>query len=145
MGMGRERAATSGYRRYLLDTHVLLWAAGEPERLNDSVISILSDESHLLYFSAVSIQEIAIKSALNKPDFYIDAKALTEGLIAAGYLELTMTSGHAQQLVDLPEMHRDPFDRMLVSQAKAEGLNLITNDGNIIKHCARYIAITACG
>jgi PIN domain nuclease of toxin-antitoxin system len=42
-------------------------------------------------------------------------------------------------------MHRDPFDRMLVSQAKAEGLNLITNDGNIIKHCARYIAITACG
>lgn len=144
MEMGRESAATSGCRRYLLDTPTLIWAAGEPERLNDYVISILSNDSYRFYFSAVSIQEIAIKSALNRPDFYIDAKALTEGLIAAGYLELPVMSEHAYQLVGLPDMHRDPFDRMLVSQAKAEGLNLITNDGNIIKHCAGYIDLTAC-
>ncbi len=129
---------------YLLDTHALIWAAGEPERLNSKVIDIISNEKNRLYFSSVSVQEIAIKTELNKPDFCIDAKALTEGLLAAGYIELPMTSRHACGISGLPVMHKDPFDRLLVAQAKAENLNFITNDGTIIKFCSDYINIVEC-
>ncbi|TCL06189.1 type II toxin-antitoxin system VapC family toxin [Sodalis ligni] len=129
---------------YLLDTHVLIWAAGEPERLNSKVIDILSNEKNRLYFSSVSIQEIAIKTDLNKPDFSIDAEALTEGLLEAGYTELPMTSRHASGISGLPVMHKNPFDRLLVAQAKAENLNFITNDGIIIKFFSDYINIVEC-
>ncbi|RYC38055.1 PIN domain nuclease [Pectobacterium zantedeschiae] len=107
-------------------------------------IAILSDDSNRFYFSSISIQEIAIKTALNKPSFSIDAEAMTKGLLSAGYLELPMQATHAYNLADLPEMHQDPFDRMLVSQARIEGLALITNDGNIIKSCSGYINVIEC-
>lgn len=143
MGSGKEgrRLSDNGY---LLDTHALIWVAGEPEKLSDNVIDILSEESHRFYFSAVSIQEIAIKTALNHPLFNIDASALAEGLVKAGFSELSMTAEHACGLANLPEMHKDPFDRMLVSQAKVERLNLITNDGKIMKYCADFISLTEC-
>ncbi len=127
-----------------MDTHALIWAAGEPERLNSKVIDILSNEKNRLYFSPVSIQEIAIKTDLNKPDFNIDAEALAEGLLAAGYIELAMNSRHACGISCLPDMHKNPFDRLLVAQAKAENLNFITNDGIIIKNCSNYINIVEC-
>ncbi|MFJ5340504.1 type II toxin-antitoxin system VapC family toxin [Pectobacterium sp. CHL-2024] len=129
---------------YLLDTHALIWLAGEPEKLSSDAIAILSDDNNRFYFSSISIQEIAIKTALNKPRFSIDAEAMTKGLLSAGYLELPMQATHAYNLADLPEMHQDPFDRMLVSQAKIEGLTLITNDGNIIKYCSGYINVIEC-
>lgn len=143
MASGKE-GRTSNDSGYLLDTHALIWVAGEPEKLNDEVIDILSDDNHRFYYSSVSIQEIAIKTALNHSSFSIDAGALTRGLAEAGFLELSMTAEHAYSLVNLPTMHKDPFDRMLVSQAKVEGLNLITNDGKIIEHCAAFINITEC-
>ncbi|MEQ9893649.1 type II toxin-antitoxin system VapC family toxin [Pectobacterium aroidearum] len=129
---------------YLLDTLALIWLAGEPEKLSSDAIAILSDDNNRFYFSSISIQEIAIKTALNKPRFSIDAEAMTKGLLSAGYLELPMQATHAYNLADLPEMHQDPFDRMLVSQAKIEGLTLITNDGNIIKYCSGYISVIEC-
>lgn len=129
---------------YLLDTHALIWLAGEPEKLSNDAISILSDDNNRFYFSSVSIQEIAIKTALNKPSFSIDAEAMTQGLLSAGYLELPMNATHAYNLADLPEMHQDPLDRIIVSQAKMESLTLITNDRNIIKYCSGYINVIGC-
>lgn len=140
----KDDVSTKGSTGYLLDTHALIWVAGEPEKLNSKTIDILSDDSNRFYFSSVSIQEIAIKTALNKPGFSIDAQTMTVGLLSAGYIELPMNSIHAYSIAELPGMHQDPFDRMLVSQAKVEGLGLITNDGNIIKHCSRFLKIVEC-
>ncbi|MBA0217775.1 type II toxin-antitoxin system VapC family toxin [Pectobacterium brasiliense] len=144
MTINKDDAPKQRSTSYLLDTHALIWLAGEPENLSSDTIAILSDDNNRFYFSSVSIQEIAIKTALNKPSFSIDAKAITKGLLSAGYLELPMQATHAYNLTRLPEMHQDPFDRILVSQAKIEGLALITNDGNIIKYCSGYISVIKC-
>lgn len=127
--------------RYLLDTHVLLWAISEPEKLSDSVRTLLENENHTLFFSAASIWEIAIKAALNKPDFRSNAQAIAMGLKQAGYQELEINAVHAYRIADLPSMHQDPFDRLLVCQAKSEGLALITNDANIQRYCTGFIEI----
>ncbi|WP_426750965.1 type II toxin-antitoxin system VapC family toxin [Enterobacter cloacae complex sp. 418I7] len=130
---------------YLLDTHALIWMAWEPEKLSEEVIAILSNPRNRLYYSPASIQEIAIKLDLGKPDFGFDPVALTEGLEDAGYIELVIRSRHAYAIRDLPkDMHKDPFDRLLVAQAKEENLNLITNDEKIIKYCSDYIKIIKC-
>ena len=130
---------------YLLDTHALIWMAWEPEKLSEEVIAILSNPRNRLYYSPASIQEIAIKLNLGKPDFGFDPVALTEGLEDAGYIELVIRSRHAYGIRELPEdMHKDPFDRLLVAQAREENLNLITNDEKIIKYCSDYINITKC-
>lgn len=130
---------------YLLDTHALIWIAWEPERLSDEVLTILANENSRLYYSPASIQEIAIKLDLGKPDFGFDPEALTYGLAEAGYIELAVTSRHAFSIRNLPkEMHKDPFDRLLVAQAKQENLNLITNDQKIIGYCSDYVGITEC-
>ncbi|MBE5201793.1 MULTISPECIES: type II toxin-antitoxin system VapC family toxin [Pectobacterium] len=144
MTINKDDAPKQRSTSYLLDTHALIWLAGEPENLSSDTIAILSDDNNRFYFSSVSIQEIAIKTALNKPSFSIDAEAITKGLLSAGYLELPMQATHAYNLTRLPEMHQDPFDRILVSQAKIEGLALITNDGNIIKYCSGYISVIKC-
>lgn len=130
---------------YLLDTHTLIWMAWEPEKLSDEVITILSNPKNRLYYSPASIQEIAINLDLGKPDFGFDPVALTEGLEDAGYIELVIRARHAYAISNLPsDMHKDPFDRLLVAQAKEENLNLITNDENIIKFCSDYIKIIRC-
>lgn len=130
---------------YLLDTHALIWLAWEPDKLSEEVIAILANDKNRLFYSPASIQEIAIKLDLGKPDFGFDPEELTHGLVEAGYIELPILSRHAFSLRDLPQdMHKDPFDRILVSQAKQESLNLITNDMKIIKYCSGYINIISC-
>lgn len=132
-------------RSYLLDTHALIWLAWEPEKLSEDVITIVADPDNRLYYSPASIQEIAIKLDLGKPDFGFDPEALMEGLEDAGYSELAILSRHACALRSLPRaMHKDPFDRLLVAQAKEEELCFITNDQKIITYCADYIDIIKC-
>lgn len=114
--------------KLLLDTHLLLWAAGEPSRLPADVVGLLSDPDHQLLFSSASLWEIQIKLALGRPDFQVDPRALRKGLLTNDYEELPVTGEHALELTNLPPHHRDPFDRILVCQARIEGATLLTSD-----------------
>lgn len=114
--------------KLLLDTHLLLWAAGDPQRLSPEARALIGDEDNELLFSAASLWEIAIKSGLGREDFAVDARLLRRGLVDNGYGELPVASEHAVAIVGLPPIHSDPFDRLLVSQATVEGITLLTSD-----------------
>jgi PIN domain nuclease of toxin-antitoxin system len=117
--------------KYLLDTHLLLWAAGAPERLPAQARALLESPEHELVFSAASLWEVAIKSGLGRDDFKVDASALRRGLVDNGYVELPITGDHAVAVAALPDLHRDPFDRLLVAQAQVEGITLLTCDPQV--------------
>lgn len=114
--------------RYLLDTHLLLWAAGHPERLSPSARATLEDPGNELLFSAVNMWEIVIKSGLGRTDFRVDAMVLRRGLLNNGYAELSLSSEHVLAIAGLPGLHKDPFDRMLLAQSRSEGVTLLTAD-----------------
>ncbi|KXV18896.1 twitching motility protein PilT [Acetobacter malorum] len=114
--------------RLLLDTHLLLWAAGEPDKLSARARTLMEDLGNDLVFSAASLWEITIKTGLGRADFQVDPHLLRRGLIENGYEELPITSQHALAVRHLPDVHRDPFDRILVAQATVEGLLLLTHD-----------------
>ena len=110
--------------RLLLDTHILLWALSEPQRLGRRGRELIDDAD--TYVSAASIWEISIKVALGKLNA-APAK-VSAALAPAGFKSLPVTVEHAAAVVQLEKMHRDPFDRMLVTQARSEGMKLLTND-----------------
>lgn len=114
--------------KLLLDTHLLLWAAGSPGQLPAAARALLEDPHNELLFSAASLWEIAIKRGLGRPDFQVDARVLRRGLLDNGYQELAIGSEHAVSIDSLPPLHKDPFDRMLVAQATVEGITLLTAD-----------------
>lgn len=114
--------------KLLLDTHLLLWAADSLERVPAGARALMADLENELLFSVVSIWEVAIKNGLNRPDFQVDARLLRRGLIDNGYVELPISGEHAVAVDTLPLIHRDPFDRLLIAQAKVEGLVLLTSD-----------------
>ncbi|MCY3761702.1 MAG: type II toxin-antitoxin system VapC family toxin [Gemmatimonadetes bacterium] len=112
----------------LLDTHVLLWAAGEPDRLPAKARSLIEDPTSELVYSAVSLWEVAIKNSLGRDDFRVDPRVLRRGLLEHNYTELVVTGAHAVAVTTLPPVHKDPFDRLLVAQAQIEGMTLLTVD-----------------
>jgi PIN domain nuclease of toxin-antitoxin system len=114
--------------KLLLDTHLLLWAAGTPDRLPVAARALMEDPRNTLLFSAASLWEIAIKRGLGRADFQVDARVLRRGLLDNGYEELQITSEHAVFIDSLPDLHKDPFDRILVAQATVEGITLLTAD-----------------
>lgn len=114
--------------KFLLDTHVLLWAAGQPDRLPAKARRLLGDPRNELVFSTASLWEIAIKKGLGRDDFQVDARLLRRGLLDNGYGELAVTSAHAVAIDGLPPIHKDPFDRLLVAQSMVEGIILLTAD-----------------
>ncbi|MFP4080481.1 MAG: type II toxin-antitoxin system VapC family toxin [Ectothiorhodospira sp.] len=118
----------------LLDTHLLLWAASQPERLSATARERLMDENNALWFSDASLWEVTIKSSLGRSDFRVDPYLLKRGLIDNGYTELPITSGHALAVHHLPPIHRDPFDRMLLAQAESEGVLLLTADETVARY-----------
>jgi PIN domain nuclease of toxin-antitoxin system len=113
---------------YLLDTHLLLRAASEPLRLSVTARHLLEDGSSELLFSPVSLWEIDATRALGRADYQVDAALLWRGLVDNGYHELPLTSEHALAQSSLSEELKDPFDRLLLAQARAEGVTLLTND-----------------
>jgi PIN domain nuclease of toxin-antitoxin system len=119
--------------KLLLDTHLLLWAAAGAG-LSKAAAMLIADESNDLLFSPASIWEIAIKSGLGKPDFTLDAAVFRRALLDSGYGELPITSGHAAAVATLPDLHRDPFDRIMVAQAIAEGVTFLTVDRSILRY-----------
>jgi PIN domain nuclease of toxin-antitoxin system len=120
--------------KLLLDTHVLLWAAGSPEQLPPDARVMLEDTDNALLFSAASLWEIAIKRGLGRADFQVDARVLRRGLLDNGYQELPITSEHAVFIDSLPPIHKDPFDRILVAQAMVEGVTLLTADALVAQY-----------
>ena len=117
--------------KLLLDTHLLLWAAGAPERLSATARALIDDPANTPIFSVASLWEIAIKRGLGRPDFEVDPRRLRRGLLDNGYEELPITSAHVVAVDGLPLLHRDPFDRLLISQAITEGLLLLTADARL--------------
>jgi PIN domain nuclease of toxin-antitoxin system len=119
---------------FLFDTHLLLWAGSGSDRLPSPARDILATPANRVAFSPVSIWEVAIKAALGRTDFHVDAKRFHRGLLTAGYTEIAITGAHTAMIGDLPPVHKDPFDRLLVAQAKQEGLTLVTSDPLIARY-----------
>lgn len=118
----------------LLDTHLLLWAAADSPRLSAQARELIAEPANRLWFSAASVWEVAIKASLGQPDFAVDPHLLRRGLIEGGYEELPVRAEHAAAVVDLEAHHPDPFDRILVAQARLEGLLLLTGDRVVVAY-----------
>jgi len=116
---------------FLLDTHILIWAAISPDKISSELASLLSDPSNHLYFSSASIWEISIKESLGKRDFHVSSNKLHDGLVENGYKEIKVSALHAMGVIKLPFIHRDPFDRILVATAIWENMPLLTNDSTL--------------
>lgn len=118
----------------LLDTQLLLWAAGRPEKLSPQARAWIDAPENELLFSAASLWEITIKQGLGRADFQVEAGVLRRGLLTHGYAELPVTATHALAVGDLPAIHKDPFDRILVAQAAVEGAILLTADVQVARY-----------
>lgn len=117
--------------KFLVDTHLLLWAASEPEKLSQKARRLFGEPGNTLIFSAASLWEIAIKRGLGREDFQVDPRLLRRSLLDNGYEELAITSAHAVEVDNLPPLHKDPFDRILLAQAQIEGITLLTSDDRV--------------
>ncbi|MFC0820195.1 type II toxin-antitoxin system VapC family toxin [Moraxella marmotae] len=122
--------------KYLLDTHILLWALTNSPKLGDKAKDIISNYDNELWFSSASVWEIAIKisSGKVKDDELIEPDLFYQTLLQEGYQELTINSMHSNQVRFMPFIHKDPFDRMLIAQAKTEKLIFMTADEKIAKY-----------
>jgi PIN domain nuclease of toxin-antitoxin system len=120
--------------KLLLDTHLLLRAAGEPQRLSKQARALIENPDNELLFSAASLWEVAIKRGLGREDFKVDARLLRRGLLDNGYSELPIISDHVVATESLPLIHKDPFDRILVAQATVEGVTLLTIDSLVSQY-----------
>ncbi|HTQ32569.1 MAG TPA: type II toxin-antitoxin system VapC family toxin [Stellaceae bacterium] len=126
--------------RILLDTHVLIWAVADPDRLDAKTRDDLEDSGNELLFSAASIWEIAIKYRLSRPDFLHEPREIARAARATGFVELPIRATAAAEVATLPLLHRDPFDRLLISQALAEPATFYTADAQL----AAYSNLVKC-
>jgi PIN domain nuclease of toxin-antitoxin system len=114
--------------KLLLDTHILLWWLADDAALSDHVLDAISNPDNVVSVSAVSLWEIAIKRRLGKLDMPDD---WATHLAGEAFQQLPITWRHAQEVENLPTIHRDPFDRMLIAQSRVEKLTLVTDDKTI--------------
>lgn len=119
--------------KLLLDTHLLLWAAAGTG-LSAGAVELIGDPDNELHFSAASIWEIAIKASLGRPEFALDAGVFRRELLESGYAEMSIGGDHAAAVSGLPDLHRDPFDRILIAQALVEGITLLTADVAVLAY-----------
>jgi PIN domain nuclease of toxin-antitoxin system len=133
--------------KVLLDTHLLLWAAIASEDLQSSSAlsrearTLIEDETNELFFSPASVWEVAIKNALGRSDFRVDPHMFRRALLDNGYTELGITSVHTATIANLPDHHKDPFDRLLIAQATVEGIPLFTNDETVASYSASPVRL----
>jgi len=118
----------------LLDTHVLLWALDAPERLSQEVVAQIESPETTVYFSAASIWEIAIKTALGKIDFHYSPEDIAQAAKNTGFVELPVSAAHGAKVAHLPLHHRDPFDRLLIAQVLLMPAQLFTADSALLPY-----------
>lgn len=114
--------------RLLIDTQLLIWAGEDVGRLSRAAVALLTDEDNQFLFSAIAIVEIAIKHAQGRRDFPFEPGRVRAALLANEFLELPLSSEHGVRLGQLPPIHKDPFDRLMIAQALAEGVPFVTAD-----------------
>lgn len=114
--------------KILLDTHLLLWTASDAKQLSNAARTLIEEPLSEIFFSAASLWEIVIKQSLGRDDFQVDSRILRRELLDNGYIELPITSEHTLAIYDLPLIHKDPFDRILIAQSRVEGILLLTSD-----------------
>jgi PIN domain nuclease of toxin-antitoxin system len=127
--------------KLLLDTHLLLWVAGQPDRLSQAARQFIEDKENELIFSTASLWEVVIKRGLSRDDFKVDPRLLRRGLLDNGCSELPISSEHVVAIDTLPAIHKDPFDRVLVAQALVEGITLLTTDATVAGYPAPVQAV----
>ncbi|MFI4937980.1 MAG: type II toxin-antitoxin system VapC family toxin [Candidatus Berkiellales bacterium] len=116
---------------YLLDTHIILWWLTEPEKIATTARKIISDKKEQIYLSGASFWEMAIKQSIGRLKLPVN---IIEVLVSEGFETLPIMPQECLSVADLPPIHHDPFDRMLVVQAKLNDLVLITKDEKIISY-----------
>ena len=120
--------------RLLIDTQVLLWSLCQPKKLLPALRTRLIDSANQVFFSSVSIAEIAIKSSLGRNDFSFQAEEVTAAALQTGFIELPLDSRQAMRVAGLPWHHRDPFDRLMIAQAIEDGLRFVTADNLLLRY-----------
>jgi PIN domain nuclease of toxin-antitoxin system len=120
--------------KLLLDTHLLIWSSWTPQKVSAVGHNLINNSDNDLFFSAANLWEITIKQSLKKQDFQVDARLLRRGLLDNGYNELSVTSNHALAARALPDLHKNPFDRILIAQVALEGLVLLTSDPVVARY-----------
>ena len=118
--------------RVLLDTHIVLWWLTDDRRLSKQADRVIKDADNVIFVSAASIWEVAIKAGLGQIE--ADPFAIQAAIEPSGFAELPVTGKHAAQVATLPSHHRDPFDRMLLAQSLAEPMRLLTSDAMLAKY-----------
>ncbi len=119
---------------FLLDTHLLILTGYFPDRLPARARAIIESDDNVILFSAASLWEMTIKQALGRSDFDIDTGGLRAGLLANNFQAIDATGDHALAVADLHSIHRDPFDRLLIAQAKVEGATFLTADARLAEY-----------
>ncbi len=120
--------------KLLLDTHLLIWAAAGSNRMPKRALALLKDHDNEIFYSAASLWEITIKASTKRRGFQVDPRVLLRDLRDNGFLELPVTSRHGIAVLGLPDIHQDPFDRLLIAQAIVEGITLLTSDATVAKY-----------
>ena len=123
-------------KRLLLDTHVLIWWLANDMELGPEAKAMIAEPRNVIAVSAASTWEISIKRALGKIVVPEDMDAIVED---EGFIKLPISLFHGEQAGSLPAYHRDPFDRMLIAQAQAEGLEIVTGDAKFAQYCIKCI------
>jgi PIN domain nuclease of toxin-antitoxin system len=127
--------------RLLLDTQIVLWALTGSARLGKIAQDMICDPTNEIYVSTATIWEIAIKHALGRGDMPVSGTRAAELCILAGYRELPVSWRHAVSVENLPPLHGDPFDRILVAQASAEPMRLLSRDAMVAHYGEIVIAV----
>ena len=120
--------------KLLVDTHLLLWASVASPRLSRSARKLISDPANELVFSVASIWEISVKHAKGLSSFHAAPGTIWDGLLRNGYTELAVLGKHAVAVGNLPLIHKDPFDRILIAQSMVEGITLLTSDATLARY-----------
>jgi len=125
----------------LLDTHVALWAITDSPRLNPKARELIANPANTVWVSVASLWEITIKHSLGRGDMPISGAQAKAWFEQSGYQLLNIEAPHVLGVGELPALHHDPFDRLLVAQALAEPLRLITHDAQVARYSDTVIAI----
>ncbi len=125
----------------LLDTHIILWAAFDSRRLSAKARELLEAPENALYFSPVSLWEVSIKHARHPDKMSVTAERVKDAALKMGLIELPVRSRHGIDIASLPDIHGDPFDRMLVTQARSDGMSLVTHDAKIAAYGESIITV----